>query len=86
MSHNDNEAAEQADKDEANRHRLDGDWGDADKKARKTWGDRPAEPPAQEPSTDQQLMDHTEEGYGTGKDGADPQADKSGALPDKPVV
>lgn len=65
--------------------RIEGDWSEADEKASASWGHRPDEPPAAPSHPGKAPMERMKEGYGTGKDGADPQRPDEGEAPSGPV-
>lgn len=64
---------------------LAGDWNDAARKSEQTWDKEPGKAKnAPEQSTDE-SMERTEEGYGAGKEGADPGKDDDGRTSANPA-
>lgn len=64
---------------------LAGDWNEAARRSEQSWDKQPEKArDAPEQSLDE-SMERTEEGYGLGKDGADPGTDHDGTTPARPA-
>lgn len=64
---------------------VTGDWSEAARKSEQSWDKQPGKDrDAPEQSIDE-SMERTEEGYGSGKDGADPRTDHDGTTPPEPA-
>ncbi len=64
---------------------LAGDWGEAAGKARESWDKDPSKHRDAPESSVEDALERTEEGYGSGKDGADPSRDEDGTTPPRPA-
>ncbi|WP_458094343.1 hypothetical protein [Roseomonas sp. WA12] len=64
---------------------MTGNWEEAARKSEKSW-DKEADKHRDAPEQSiEESMERTEEGYGSGKDGADPRRDDDGTTPSKPA-
>ncbi|MFC0410329.1 hypothetical protein [Roseomonas elaeocarpi] len=64
---------------------IEGDKKDWDHVAKKSDQDWHTPPTGSQGDVPEETMDRMREGYGIGKDGADPANDKAGRHPDKPA-
>jgi hypothetical protein len=62
---------------------VTGDWSDAARKSEQSWDKQPDKVRDAPEQSIEESMERTEEGYGSGKDGADPAADHDGTTPAK---
>ncbi len=63
---------------------VTGEWGEAGRQAERTWDREPDKDRHAPMDQNHESMERTEEGYGTGKNGADPGADHDGTTPADP--
>ncbi|MFT8245782.1 hypothetical protein [Roseomonas sp. BN140053] len=64
---------------------LAGDWSEASRKTEQSWDKEPGKAKDAPEQPAEESMERTEEGYGSGKDGADPAKDDDGRMPDHPA-
>lgn len=61
------------------------DWDEAARKSEQSWDKQPDKVRDAPEQSIEDAMERTEEGYGSGKDGADPGSDHDGTTPSKPA-
>ena len=64
---------------------MAGNWAEAGEKVGKTWDQEGAKGSDAPEQSAEEMMERMREGYGTGKDGADPAADAAGSTPEGPL-
>ncbi|WP_043839287.1 hypothetical protein [Muricoccus aerilatus] len=64
---------------------LTGDWNDAARKSEQTWDKEPGKDKNAPTQSIEESMERTEEGYGSGKEGADPKKDDDGTTSANPA-
>ena len=63
---------------------VSSDWNEAARKSEQSWDKGPGKHRSAPEQSDHDSMERTEEGYGTGKNGADPASDDHGRTPADP--
>lgn len=62
-----------------------GGWDEAARKSEQSWDKEPAKARNAPEQSIEEAMERTEEGYGSGKEGANPGADDDGTTPARPA-